>query len=337
MTNNNVAINSTYDTNLWLQTKTDPAPFFDQCIVSDELRWSLQTVVQPLQAGAQMVAAVHGTFSTGTQHLKQAVIDTLSAKNISPDVMQSIESGIANIQVATQQIQQTVNRVNKLVLSEMPTPILRHYVSVIASMHPAILQYLKDNPSKYPYFKPVSETIGLNYTIVADIADTNMLSWGQLNAIRHQTMAAPGSMRMANFNKLFAEIGDIVEVAHSACNSKLICNSGMNAYGKAFENGEIGTAHGLNYCNDFAHSARAKAAKVAIFNQLVSKFKDQMRLLDQLIPVNSNVTIENVAYRTDISGLSTIVDQLGNKVLSNEPSTDTLIPYEQQTLKETMW
>lgn len=199
-------------------------------------------------------------------------------------------------------------------------------------MHPAILQYLRDNNSTFTYFKPVSETIGLMFTIVADIMCSDLSQWASTKVFQSLTNSGAGCMRAPTFNKLFPELGDTFEAANALTNAYLVRSMPVNSAAKVNPR----AAHGLNNSTDQSYWQYVEQAKPAIYQKIASELNDQIRLLDQLVPVASNIVIENKTYNMPIGQFTTVVDQLGEKIFNKERSTDVLIPYDDQVVKETL-
>lgn len=335
MSQNNVNIQETFDTSEWEQTKISPLPIKDSPdstllpTVGDELRWSLQTAVQPLEAGAQMAAAIHGITTKDPVAVQELVHAAQQQFTNLPSL--ASKTSVEKIALQSQAIFESINRINSITLEQMNMSLLRMYVAEMAMVHPAILQYMRDNDSTFTYFKPVSESIGLMYVIVADVACTELANWAEVNVFR-DPQANAAACRLTTFNKLFPEIGDTVEIAHAACNGYMMRAMPGNSACK-FQGLQ---AHGFNNAVDATYWQYVQQAKPSIYSNIAKELNDQLRLLDQLAPVASNIFIENRVYKMPISQLTTFVDQLGEKIFNKERSTDVLIPYDEQIIKETL-
>ncbi len=337
MSQNNVKIVETLDFEQWKQTQIAPLPTKQlddpmlQPTVSDELRWSLQTAVRPLEAGAQMCAGVHGITTNEPEKVEQHIEQV--EQQLTNQRTFASKKDVEKISLDSQTVFAAINRINDITLEKMGAPLLRMYISQMAATHPAILQYMRDNNETFTYFKPVSETIGLSLSIVADVACTPLSKWADVNVFRDSKTDSAAPIRAGTFSKMFPEIGDLVEVAHACCNGYMMRSMPRNS-GCKFE--DLSQNHGFSNAVDTSNWKRAHQAKTKIFQALKTELKDQLRLLDHLWPVAYNITIENSIYSMPIGGFITAVDQLGEKVFNVERSTDVLIPYDQQVVKETL-
>ncbi len=335
MTQNNVNIQQTLTTEQWEATKSSPLPVNGHSdvtlrpTVSDELRWSLQTAVRPLESAAQMAAGVHGITTKDPVAVQQLVI--AAQQQFTNATTLASKTNVQQVALQSQAIFQSINRINSITLEQMGFAALRMCISDMASIHPSVLQYMRDNDSTFTYFKPVSESIGLMYMIVADIACAELANWANVDVFQSPASNSAGAVRAATFNKLFPEIGTTVEVANALTNAYAMRAMPRNSASKITGSG----GGGLNNAIDTSWQHIIKS-KPAIYAHIASELSGQLALLDQLVPVSSNVFIENKLYNMPINGFVTFVDQLGEKLFNKERSTDVLIPYDDQVIKETL-
>ena len=333
MAQNNINIKEYSTVEKFLETKTAPNASRSNATIGDELRWSMQSVVYPIENASQMVAGVHGGWAQTSKDLS-SYIGSLGEFESSLSRLGTIDEATEQIINMVQRVQHTIQRVNPTTLPQLNTTHLRYYVDQIGGMHPAVLQYIQDNDDQFPYFRQISEEVGTMHTIAADVNDTNLLGWCGSGAFEKDKFEVSSSMRRGSYNKMFPEIAAIFDQGDATVGCHAVRRMGNNSFGKVFDDHHPTiTSHGFNDATDVHHNARAGNARPKVRDKVISRFEDQVRMLDRYMPMRGVFTVENLVYSVPISGVATLVDQLGDKILAREDATDVLVAYDQERLK----
>lgn len=333
MINNRKFAQSTYDQGMYDTIRPLPNPNADKCTIDDELRWSMQFENNGIETASQMVAGVHGIWDGNSPQLTQ-LVGALARSN---EALQSTAAGMTDVSDAAESIQYSIHRLNKLVLKDMDTPILRHYVVRMNNMHPNVSQFIADNVDKLLYFRPVSEHIGLSYTIVADRTITNVLDWCKTGGALDESLKTPSFARKSIVAAMPQYMADEIDRANALCGCDFVLNMSPDAFPIVFPDYSEPIAHGLLQTNDVLATKRILDAKKKVIKGIVETLKDQIRLLDQFLPVYVDYRIDDRSYIVPVNGVSTGVDLFGAPIMENVVAMASLAYDAQQSTRDTRY
>lgn len=281
--------------------------------VMDEVRRPMQLSVTPVETTTEVIKMFHGPFGGSTQlhniinavagsdrNLRKAAADTKQAANV-------VNSSILSLGKVSGLINQNI------VCSNMDIPFLRFFITECQVLHPDITAEIQERIEEFPYFKEVSEQIGMHLTIIADCNQLDPIYTLDCENLPNDNIRTSARMIRLLFYKMFITIYGMIEDAESFLDC-LMLRAMPYEENQGFLNpnySEKGPmAHGNNHANDVFHLDREVEAIPEVLKKLVEMFKDRLRLLNQIFPITFLVKIDEEVFEVDIEGTKRTVNRL---------------------------
>lgn len=210
-----------------------------------------------------------------------------------------------------------IDNLNNFSFAALGTPFLRHYVSQMDMLHPFVRGFFDSNLDKFPYFKPVSDSIGMFFNVVFDTSVIPLLDRTLKSGILNFKTNSP--LRKNLHQKVYPEFTQMIDGIFSKADNLFIRKLPEAVFGKLIKEVTDPIAHGYSLGNDIFHAARILASKNGSLAELLGQFSDQLRLLDTFFPVVCQTSIPRKTYEVKVGDETVITNLLGDKLAVTRP------------------
>jgi hypothetical protein len=250
----------------------------------DEIQMGMEHAENPINQTLQIISQFHGPYNGASSHIADFIkkySDKLSKfENALGRVNNKLNKKIDRIQQAIGEIENRVETINKLVGNNMSTAHLRSFIQNAQNIHPLINDMIQREISKFPYFKQISEEVGMFFNLHIDKTLVNAEQI--LSGNRTREYSTNSNIKPRLYNNTFKPIADMVEDGMNLVDSFM---HRALPLGDNIKNVAGDIAHGFNGVRDVLHHARALGAKNGSLIVLMDGVGEQLRLLNTFFPV----------------------------------------------------
>lgn len=311
--------------NLYYSLYLEPDGTISEYTIMDETRRPMQYQSNPAGKTAEIFKQIHAVMPmAGPQthaYIKSAAGNEKTLNLLSAKTGKSVGELNRMLLDTTNSID-VIN--SGIVGGNMSTPLLRFYIREVQVLHPDVTKIIHDNIDEYPYCKDISEQVGMQFTLVADINQLDALFTLDCNHLPNENIRTSGRMTRILYYKLFLSLYGMMEDAEKFLDCLFLrampCEENHMLFHPNYAK-EGPTAHGNNYANDVFHLDRSVEAMSGVLNALVEYFGDRLRLVNTIIPLEVIVQSGSQVFTKTVEDTEMTVDRL-NIVTDKTPRTN---------------